>query len=169
MNILMNIIVLIFEVLYYSMFMYYAKKEGKFWRYILLFSLITIIGLFIGTNYLLSFLLLVIMMIYGLKYIVKEKISLYDMLIIFFMLLLNFLIPMPIYYFTSIFTKNVFILTIVYQIIKFLIVFALKYKLNKFYNFFHNLWNNNNFYIRYIFTIFMFIFVIFSCIYSIYK
>ena len=169
MNILMNIIVLIFEVLYYSMFMYYAKKEGKFWRYILLFSLITIIGLFIGTNYLLSFLLLVIMMIYGLKYIVKEKISLYDMLIIFFMLLLNFLIPMPIYYFTSIFTKNVFIITIVYQVIKFLIVFGLKYKLNKFYNFFHNLWNNNNFYIRYIFTTFMYLFVIFSCIYSIYK
>lgn len=169
MNVLMNIIVLIFEVLYYSMFMYYAKKEGKFWRYILLFSLITIIGLFIGTNYLLSFLLLVIMMIYGLKYIVKAKISLYDMLVIFFMLLLNFLIPMPIYYFSSIFTKNVFILTIVYQIIKFLIVFALKYKLNKFYNFFHNLWNNNNFYIRYIFTTFMYLFVIFSCVYSIYK
>lgn len=169
MNILMNIIVLIFEVLYYSMFMYYSKKEGKFWKYILLFSLITIIGLFIGTNYLLSFLLLVIMMIYGLKYIVKAKISLYDMLVIFFMLLLNFLIPMPIYYFSSIFTKNVFILTIVYQIIKFLIVFALKYKLNKFYNFFHNLWNNNNFYIRYIFTTFMYLFVIFSCVYSIYK
>lgn len=29
---ILNIIVLIFEVLYYSMFMYYARKEGKFWR-----------------------------------------------------------------------------------------------------------------------------------------
>ena len=38
----LNILVLIFEVLYYSMFMYYAKGEGKFWKYILLFSIVSI-------------------------------------------------------------------------------------------------------------------------------
>lgn len=168
MNILMNIIVLIFEVLYYSMFMYYAKKEGKFWKYILLFSLITIIGLFIGTNYLLSFLLLVIMMIYGLKYIVKAKISLYDMLVIFFMLLLNFLIPTPLSVILFTLKFNVFLITIINSIIKILIIFLLKNILNKYYNKFKNIWNNNTFYIRYLFIIFMFSYVIFTCIYSIF-
>lgn len=168
MNILMNIIVLIFEVLYYSMFMYYAKKDGKFWKYILLFSLITIIGLFIGTNYLLSFLLLVIMMIYGLKYIVKAKISLYDMLVIFFMLLLNFLIPTPLSVILFTLKFNAFLITIINSIIKILIIFLLKNILNKYYNKFKNIWNNNTFYIRYLFIIFMFSYVIFTCIYSIF-
>lgn len=43
MAILLNAIVLIFEVLYYSMFMYFSKKEGKFWKYIVSFTIITLI------------------------------------------------------------------------------------------------------------------------------
>ena len=77
--IFLNIIVLVLEILYYSIFMYYAKGEGKFWRYLLLFSSITFIGCIIGTNYLFSYLILVLMMLYGIKYIVKAKTSLYEL------------------------------------------------------------------------------------------
>ena len=66
---ILNFIVLIFEILFYSMFMYYSKKEGKFSRYLLLFSLITIIGTIIKTNYLFSYLILVLMILYGIKYL----------------------------------------------------------------------------------------------------
>ena len=50
MNIILNAIVLIFEVLYYALFMKFARKDGKFWKYILLFSLMTICSFFITTN-----------------------------------------------------------------------------------------------------------------------
>ena len=81
----LNIIVLIFEVLYYSLFMKYSRPEGKYYRYLILFTLITIIGLVIGTSNLISYLLLILMILYGIKYIVKIKISLYDMLVILIM------------------------------------------------------------------------------------
>ena len=77
MNILMNIIVLIFEVLYYSMFMYYAKKDGKFWKYILLFSLITILILILGSNNLISYIFFVLIALMGLKYFIKITSSIF--------------------------------------------------------------------------------------------
>ena len=57
----MHIIVLLFEVLYYSMFMKFARKEGKFWRYLLLFSLITIVLIFTGTGNLYVYLIFVLL------------------------------------------------------------------------------------------------------------
>lgn len=164
-----NLVVLIFEILYYSMFMYYARREGKFNRYILLFTLITIFFIFAGTNSPISYLLLIFMILYGLRYIIKIKVSLYDMLIIFIMLILNFLIPTPIYYILLFFTNNVFIISIIYQFIKIILVFFSKFLLNIIYKKLYIIWNNNNFYIRYLFTTFMFLFIIFSCIYSLMK
>ena len=83
MNLVLNILVLIFEILYYSLFMKYARKESKFHKLILLFTMITIIGMIIGTNNLPSYLILILMMSFGMKHIGKLKVSLYDMLIIF--------------------------------------------------------------------------------------
>ena len=168
MNILMNIIVLIFEVLYYSMFMYYAKKEGKFWKYILLFSLINIFFYFVGSNNLMSYIFLILMILYGMKYIVNVKTNLYDMLVVFAMLIISFLIPTPLSVILFTLKFNVFLITIINSIIKILIIFLLKKILNKYYNKFKNIWNNNTFYIRYLFIIFMFSYVIFTCIYSIF-
>lgn len=169
MNILMNIIVLIFEVLYYSMFMYYAKKEGKFWKYILLYILLTIVILFVGNDNVYGYLIFSALNLIGIKYLIKIKTYFYDLLVIFVIFLLSFLIPIPIYFIIGLFINNTFILTFIYQTIKIILIFILKGKIKQYYNIFHKLWDKNNFYIRYIFTIFMFIFVIFSCIYSIYK
>lgn len=166
---ILNIIVLIFEVLYYSMFMYYARKEGKFWKYLLLFSLITIVLIFIGTNNLYSYLIFVLLSLYGLKYIVKINISLYDMFFIFIMLAFKILIEGIIYMVIYLFYKNNFILTMIVTLIKNGIVLLYKNKLNIIYTKLKIKWENNSFYIRYAFIIFMFMFIIFSVIFLLIK
>lgn len=161
---ILNFIVLIFEILFYSMFMYYSKREGKFSRYLLLFSLITIIGTIIKTNYLFSYLILVLMILYGIKYIVKAKTTLYDLFVICLMLIIKSIIEMVI---GSLFLINIFSiiqLTFLSYIVKFIFILLFKNKLNKYYNKILIKWNNNNFYIRYIFACLSFIYVIASCI-----
>lgn len=169
MNLVMNILVLVFEILYYSMFMYYAKGEGKFKRYLLLFSLITIIGLFIGTNYLYSFILLVIMILFGMKYVIKLKTSLYDMFFIYIMLFTKMIIELVISYILYfIILKNIFVITIAFLLLKLILVIIVKNKIMFLYSYLKNKWNNNNFYIRYLFAIMNFIYIIIIAIYIIY-
>ena len=160
----MHIIVLIFEILYYSMFMKFTKKEGKFWKYLLLFTLITIVGLFIGTNNFISYLILVLMVLYGLKYIVKSKTNLYDMLWIILMLLIKIIIETPTYIFVCFFTKNLMLIGILSNVIKILFVFAIKRLLNNWYLKLKKIWDNNNFYLRYIFTCLVYVYVIITLI-----
>lgn len=160
----LHIIVLLFEVLYYSMFMKFARKEGKFWRYLLLFSLITIVLIFTGTNNLYVYLIFVLLTLYGLKYIVKIDIGLYDMLWIVIMLfvkiIIEFIISMGIYY-----TINDFlIMTLLIAFIKAIILIILKNKLTVFYTKLKRIWYKNNFYIRYVFSCLSIIYVIITVI-----
>ena len=167
MNILMNIIVLIFEVLYYSMFMYYAKKEGKFWRYILLFSLISVIGGFIGTNYLMSYIYLVAMILIGTKYYLKLKSSLYNLFIVVTMVISKIIIEFITYYILIVFLSNDLAI-LVFEIIKVILILIFKNKIEIFFTKFKKIWDNNNFYLRYIFSCLCFGYIIFSCLYLIY-
>lgn len=165
----LNVIVLIMEVLYYSLFMKFAKGEGKLWRYLLSFGLMSTILFFIGTNHIYSYLLCIIMMLYGIKFIVKVKISLYDAMFLFIMLLFKHIIEIPFSLLFYIFIKNIYIVTILVGFIKVIITLNLKEKINKAYSKISKLWNNNNFYIRYIFTTFMLLYTIVSCLYCIVK
>lgn len=166
MNLLMmNIIVLIFEVLYYALFMKFARKEGNFSRYILLFTLITILFTFLGTNQIYSYLLLILTIIYGLKYVIKVKISLYDMLVIIIMLFLKVIIEFPfIIVLYQLLKINQFIVTIIFDVVKIILLFKLSNKMNLYYIKMKKLWDNNNFYIRYIFSCSMFVYVIITII-----
>ena len=162
--IFLNIIVLVLEILYYSIFMYYAKGEGKFWRYLLLFSLITFIGCVIGTNYLFSYLILVLMILYGIKYIVKAKTSLYDMLVIIIMLFLKIMFETPLYFIFNTININRMIMSILTNTIKLSFVFIINRRLNTFYKNLKYKWDKNNFYIRYIFSCLLYIYVIVTII-----
>lgn len=166
MNILefiLNIIIIISEVLYYSIFMMYAKKEGKLTKYFLLFSLISLIFCFISHNNLESYLALAIMMLLGIKYIVKVKTSLYDLLLILIMLFLKILIETPLYMlYTPILSK--YVTALIVSATKIPAIILLENKLNKMNKFLHNKWENNNFYIRYIFSILVFIYCIVTVI-----
>ena len=167
---LINIIVLIFEVLYYSLFMAFTRKEGKFYKYIILFSLISIMGILITTNNLLSYLLLILMMTLGLKYIVRTKISMFDMFLIVFMLFVKFIIEFISY---IIFFKTIgfnhFITTMIFDIIKISLVLISRDELYKLKIKLEDLWTNNNFYIRYIFSVLVYIYVIMVSILKIIK
>lgn len=164
---ILYIIVLMFEILYYTLFIKFSTKNGSFWKYILLFTTITLIGIIIGTNNLFSYLILILMILFGLKYVVKLKVGLYDMLIIFMMLIVKIIIETPTFLlFNNLF--NIYVIGIIYSFIKIAVVLTLKNKLNFIYKFLKIKWDNNNFYIRYIFTILMFVYTITSCIFIIF-
>lgn len=167
MNILMNIIVLIFEVLYYSMFMKFAKNDGKFWKYLLLFSLITIFNIFIDSWSLYSHIILIILIALGIKYIVGIKIKLYDIFFIYIMFLYKIILELIFSYPLYFIFHNIYISSLIVCVIKTLpIIFKRKF-LTKMYNKLNIIWNNNNFYIRYLFAIFNIVYIILSCVYII--
>lgn len=168
MILLMNIIVMLLESLYYSLFMKFIHKQGSILKYLITFVLISCVGLIIGTSNLPSYLLLVLMILFGLKYIIKIKINLYDMLVILIMLFLKLIIETPLYVLLINFMSN-FALIILSSAIKIVILFLLKNKLKYYYDKLKIKWNNNDFYIRYIFSIFVFIYTIASCIFIIVK
>ena len=163
------ILVLISEILYYSMFMYSCRREGKLYKYLICFTLITIVGIFIGTNNLGSYLLLILMMCYGMKYIVGIKTTLYDTLIILIMLLVKVAIETPIYMIGQ--SKyDIYELGIISSACKMLMFdfnFVRKF-LNKMYTKLKVIWYENNFCIRYIFSVGAFAYCIVSCIFIIF-
>lgn len=158
------LLILTFEILYYSCFVYYSKQKGSFIKYSIMFTCITLIGIIINTDTVYSYLALVTMIMIGLKYYIRTKVSLFDVLMVFIMLLIKFILELPIYiiFFN---TFGIFITGIIYGIFKMLFIFLFRYKLGITYNKLYKLWINNNFYIRYIFTTFMFVYVIVSCIF----
>lgn len=164
---ILNIIVLIFEVLYYSMFMYYAKKEGKLWKYILLFSIVTIICGFINTKVFLNYLFLIIFILIGYKILINKKIIFFDVFIIFIMMIFKILFEFFTFYFFSLFFSNN-ISIIIFEILRLFFVLYVNFNLKKFFDNIKTKWDKNDFYIRYLFIIISFSYVIFSCLYLIY-
>lgn len=164
--IVLNLIVLLFEVLYYSCFMYFAKRDGKFWKYLVLFGIITLSGLFIKTNTFISYLYLVLAILYGMKYIVKVKTTLYDMLVVLIMLFISFLIQYP-FYLIGVNFEVRYEITFIYEPLKLLLVIIARDYIRKMYIKLKKKWDNNNFYIRYIFSCLSYIYVIITIIFLI--
>ena len=166
MEITLNAIILIFEVIYYSLFMYYSKREGKLWKYIISFTIITLIIGFIGTNNAYTYLIFMILILLSFKYFIKCKPRLYDVLVMVIMMIIKVIIELcwylPLHNIMTIYEIGLF-----YSIVKYDLVILNRDNLNKAYNKLYKLWNNNNFYIRYIFSILMFIYCIVSCVFII--
>lgn len=169
MVILLNALVLIFEILYYSLFMKFCKRQNKLKNYIFCFAIITLIGLFIKTDYFISYPILIFLILYGLKYIAKIKVTLYDMLVIFIMLLFKFIIEIPSSLIIYKLCNNIYISSAIVGLIKTCIILILNNKIGIFYNKFYKMWKNNNFYIRYIFSIMMFTYIITTFAYIVVK
>ena len=164
-EILLNVVVLVFEVLYYALFMKFARKEGEFWRYLLSFTLITIVGTIINTNNMFSYLILNILIVLSLKYIVKLKVVSYDLFTIFLMLFSKIVIEyIIVLIFFNLLNESISMVLIMIAISKILVVTSFKNEIKAVDKYFNKKWNDNNFYIRYIFTILMFIYVIVSFI-----
>lgn len=166
---LLNIVVLIFEVIYYSLFMKFTRKEGKFYKYVILFSLITIIFSFVGTNSLINYLLLILMILCGIKHIINIKISLCDMLWLIIMMLIKLIVELllsiPLYCVIN----NIYVASIITGVLKCLFIFTFRYKISELCHKLKLLWNANNFYVRYIFSALTFIYTIVSILFLIIK
>lgn len=167
MSIFLRVLVIVFEILYYSLFMKKARPDGKYSRYLLLFILFSVVSFFTNDGSLISYAIILLMILYGLKFIVKVKISLYDLLFIFLMMLfklfIEILFAFTIYYLIN----NITFSKIIVGFIKVTIVSITGNKLEKLYNKLQIYWNENRFSIRYIFGILMFIYIIASCIFLI--
>lgn len=167
MGLFLRILVIVFEIIYYSLFMKQARKEGKLTRYLLLFTLFSIVSFFMNDSSLVSYAIILIMILYGLKYIVKLNISLYDLFFILVMMLsklsIELLFTFPINYFIN----NILISKIILGLLKILFVIIIGFKLDVFYNKLYKSWNENRFFIRYIFDILLFIYIIASCLFLI--
>lgn len=167
MNLILNIIVLIFEILYYSLFMKFARKEGKIWKYLIAFSISVIISGFLNVETFISYILTLICMLVSLKYIARLKVNLFDLLYIFIMMFFKIIIETLVF---VIFNNllPIFAFYIVLEFVKIFTIIILKDKFNKLYKILKLKWENNNFYIRYIFTTLMFAYTIISCLFIIF-
>lgn len=166
MKLILNIIVLIFEVLYYSLFMKFARKEGNFIRYFIAFTIVVLIAGFTNVQTFISYALGLLVILIVLKYIVKLKVSLYDLLFVFVIMMFKIILEFICYItLNSILPYVVFYIT--FEIVKVIVVFLLRNKIYKLYNFLREKWIKNNFYIRYVFTTFMFLYFIFAALYLI--
>lgn len=161
MNVIFNIIVLLFEVLYYALFMKFARKEGNLWRYLLLFIINSFVISLCSNIQLPIYLLFIFITLFGFKYIVKTKTSLYDVIFILVMLLLKIVIEFSLYtFFNGILSFSIISATLIFEIAKIIILFSLKNKLHKIYSKLKYKWDNNNFYIRYLFSTILYSYVI---------
>lgn len=163
----LNSIILIFEVLYYSLFMYFSKREGKLWKYIISFTIITLIIGFLGTNNTATYLVFIMLNLISFKYFVKCNPKLFDVLIMVIMMLFKVLLELC-WYLPLHNTFSIYKIGLMYSVVKVNLVLVLKDSLKDIYKKLHKLWNNNNFYIRYIFGISMFIYCIVTCVFIIF-
>lgn len=161
------IMVLIFEILYYSLFVRLTRKEGNFFKYIISFTMCTMIVFICNSNNVLAYLTFILSSLFFLKYLVRIKVSLFDMLMIFAMLLLKVTIETPTYMILYKFL-DIYTIGIIYSLVKITTLILLRNKLNNVYKFLKIKWDNNNFYIRYIFTSIVFIYVIISSVFIVF-
>lgn len=167
---IVNIMVLILEVLYYSLFMKFTKKEGKFINYCILFILVSVLGVILNTQDVTSYFILLFFIVFGIKYIVRVKTTMYDFLIVLIMLLFNVIIETAIYLlFYRLIGFNYIITTITFEAIKIGMCLFLNNKLYLMNTKIKTLWDNNNFYIRYLTSVMIYIYTIINCAVIIFK
>lgn len=158
---LISVIVLLFEVLYYSLFMKLTRRQGKIYNYFILFVIISLIVSFANVKQFNIYFIFVFLTYIGLKYIARTKVSFYEVLVIIAMLLLNIVIELPIYLIAyKVLHISRFLTTIIFDVVKVLAVILLSEQLNIAYLRCKLLWNKNNFYIRYITSILIYLYVI---------
>lgn len=165
MGLFLRILVIVFEILYYSLFMKFARKQGNFWKYLLLFTVISIVLFFISSFNIYAYLVFMVLSLFGLKLIGKT--SLYDMFIIFIMILFKLLIELLCAFPLNSLIPDINTCKIILGLIKVNTIILIGNRFNILYNKLKTYWSKNNFYIRYLFSIFMFIYIISACLFLI--
>lgn len=159
----MNIIILIMEVLYYSLFMKFTKRETNNYKNIL-FGIILVLFAFVGNCNIYGTILMPIFGLFILNILFKNNTSLYDFMNILFMTIMKIIIEFPCY--TILFSFiGLYGQAIVSSFIKILITILFRKKIKNIYIKYNIIWRQNNFYIRYIFTVGFYLYVILSLLF----
>ena len=168
MIILRNIIIMLLETLYYTIYLSYSRGSKQIGKYYISLLLSSFLVLIFGNN-LISYLIFIISIIFSIKKIIKEKASLYDVFNIIIMLAVKLITEsISVLIFYNIFKS--YVLSVIGIIsFKLILVFLIKKKLHLIYLKIKKLWDNNNFYIRYAFVIFTYLYVIVSVLFLIYR
>ena len=144
-----------------------ARKEGDFKRYFLLFGLFAIITIFMNRRFLINYLIIFFLILYGLKFIVKLKVTLFDLFFIILMFISKVIIEMPLSLLSYSIVENIYVASTMVGVLKVIIILLFNEYVEKIYEIMKLLWKNNNFYIRYLFSISLFIYVILSSVFLI--
>ena len=144
-----------------------ARKEGDFKRYFLLFGLFAIITFFMNRRFLINYLIIFFLILYGLKFIVKLKVTLFDLFFIILMFISKVIIEMPLSLLSYSIVENIYVASTMVGVLKVIIILLFNEYVEKIYEIMKLLWKNNNFYIRYLFSISLFIYVILSSVFLI--
>lgn len=159
-------VILLFEVLFYSLFIKFVKPKSSFIRLLMLFAFLTLVNYIIGSS-IYAYIFFVILALLGLKYFVKTETTIYDLFIIVIMILFKAFLEIIDGLILQLFFENSNIISVGTSLLKTLILFPLKDNLLYQYRNFNLKWKNNNFYVRYIFTILIYVYVIFSLLFLI--
>ena len=108
------------------------------------------------------------MIMTGLKYIVRVKTTFFDMFVIIAMLIVKTIIEFLFCTVVYAITKNTFISLIIANFVK-IVIASNRIPLNNVYRYIKKMWDNNNFYIRYILMCLLYIYVICSVLFLIYR
>jgi len=161
---LLNIFVLVCEVLFYSLFIYFAKKEGRLWRYILGIILVILIIGFLGSQTFLVYSIQGLLFLFVLKYIVRINTKVFDLVLISLSFIIKAFIEIICVLILMNFVNTIFVY-IILSLIKVGTIYFLRNKIEYIYNKLFKKWNSNNFYIRYgssiIIMIYFIVFIVF--------
>jgi hypothetical protein len=161
-----NLIIFLLEILYYTLFIKLSKREKGFIKYFLVFLLANAISLFVGFSSFYSYLFYFVEIVLLIK-LLKVKFNLFDLLVIINSMLVKILIEFIAFLILRE-KLDLFIWILILGIFKNLILFIFKNLLQYCYIGLYKMWVNNNFYIRYIFNIMVFVYIISSLLFNIY-
>lgn len=156
-----SVIVIVFEILYYSLFMKSVKRDGKLYKYLITFSVLTIIGMFLDLSKAINYLLLIIVILLLMKYVGKIRTYLFDIFPIIVMLFVKIFIEgiTSMILFNG---NNKIFVTLIFTFLKFIFL-CISFKFsNKIYMKLKETWYNNNFFIRYITSVLLIVYTIIS-------
>lgn len=160
-----QLIIFCLEILYYTLFFGFCRRSEKFYKLFIVFLLSNIISFFIGYgsfySYAFYFVEIAILM-----RLLKIKMTLYDILVLIVSMIFKLFIELIFFIFIR---DNIstFFWVLLIGIAKNNILILIHKYLNTLYYKLKKLWLNNNFYIRYLFSTFLYLYLIFSIIYII--
>lgn len=160
-----QLIIFLLEILYYTLFFNFCRKQDKFYKIFLMFLIANIGLFFIGFNTFYAYTLYFFEIMILCK-ILKIKLVLYDILVFIVSLFVKLFLELICF---AIFRENIvlFIPVLIMGIFKNLFLILIRNLLNKAYINFKKVWDNNNFYIRYSFSTLLYLYIIASIVYII--